>query len=98
MEHKKVPVQRSNEPDNRFQVIVKHKMYSVTTKVIFILRRLYRDGEADMDGLYDNITDRSERVATFLAVLELTKSGRIYINDDNTKITFIGKHKERITS
>lgn len=99
MEHKKLPSSsRSNEPDNRFQVIVKHKMYSVTAKVIFILKRLYRDGEADMDGLYDNVTDRSERVATFLAVLELTKSGRIYINDDNTKITFIGKRKERITS
>ena len=34
------------------------------------------------------MTDRSERVATFLAVLELTKSGRIVLNDDNTKIYF----------
>ncbi len=34
------------------------------------------------------MTDKSERVATFLAVLELTKSGRILLNDDNTEITF----------
>lgn len=77
--------------DARFQVIVKHKMYSVTTKVIYILRMLYNCGRADMDKLYENVYDRSERVATFLAVLELTKSGRIYISDDNTEITFLGK-------
>ncbi|MDO5559475.1 MAG: segregation/condensation protein A [Oscillospiraceae bacterium] len=79
------------QQDDRFKVIVKHKMYSVTTKVIYILRMLYNSGRADMDKLYENVFDRSERVATFLAVLELTKSGRIYINDDNTEITFIGK-------
>lgn len=99
---KKINIRRvqpeEQKPDERFKVIVKHKIYSVTTKVISILKRLYKDGEADMDGLYDNVTDRSERVATFLAVLELTKSGRIYINDDNTKISFIGKRKERKSS
>ncbi len=83
--------------DDRFQIIIKHKMYSVTTKVIFILKQLYKTGTADMDRLYDNVTDRSERVATFLAVLELTKSGRIFINEDNTKISFIGRQKERKT-
>ena len=31
---------------------------------------------------------RSERVAAFLAVLELTKSGRIILNEDNTEMTF----------
>ena len=41
-----------------------------------------------MDGLFDGMTNRSERVATFLAILELTKSGRIWLNDDNTVISF----------
>lgn len=94
---KKIPPAEQG-PDNRFQVIVKHKMYSVTTKVIFILKQLYKSGTADMEGLYDGVTDRSERVATFLAVLELTKSGRIYISDDNSTISFIGKRKERKSS
>jgi segregation and condensation protein A len=34
-------------------------------------------------------------VATFLAVLELTKSGRIFLNDDNTEITFNRETKRR---
>ena len=40
-----------------------------------------------MKDLYKGMTDRSERVATFLAVLELTKNGRILISDDNSEIT-----------
>ena len=47
-----------------------------------------------MTGLYENVTSKSEKVATFLAVLELTKSGRIYINDDNTEIRFVRKTKK----
>lgn len=94
---RKMPL-AEQKPDDRFQVIVKHKMYSVTTKVIYILKQLYKTGTADMEGLYENVVDRSERVATFLAVLELTKSGRIYISDDNSTISFIGKRRERKSS
>jgi len=36
-----------------------------------------------MDKLYEGVSDRSSRVATFLAVLELTRFGRISISDDN---------------
>ncbi|MGN0674568.1 MAG: segregation and condensation protein A [Oscillospiraceae bacterium] len=71
-----------------FNTIVKKKIVSVTSKIIYVLRRLYKSGSCLMEGLFDGITDRSERVATFLAVLELTKSGRIWLNDDNTVITF----------
>lgn len=93
------PREEQKGPDSRFQIIVKHKMYAVEIKVVSILRQLYKTGSADMDSLYVGITDRSERVATFLAVLELTKSGRIYISDDNSTITFIGKRrKERKSS
>lgn len=71
-----------------FSGIVSHKIVSVTSKIIFILRRLYTTGKVRTDTLYEKIHDRSERVATFLAVLELTKSGRIFLNDDNSEITF----------
>lgn len=79
--------------ENRINSVIRRKMVSVTTKVVFILRRLYTVGFAQMDTLYDGITDRSERVATFLAVLELTKSGRIKISEDNSEIYFVGRKK-----
>lgn len=71
-----------------FRPIVSKRIVSVASKILFVLRRLYRSGSCRMDSIYDGMTDRSEKIATFLAILELTKSGRISLNDDNTEITF----------
>ncbi len=82
------------QPDTvneKLKTIVKGKMVSVMSKVVFILRQLYSKGIMKTDALYDGMTDRSERVATFLAVLELAKSGRILLNDDNSEIHFMGR-------
>ena len=54
------------------------------------MRRKETVDEAYMDKLYEGVTDRSSRVATFLAVLELTRYGRITISDDNMIIYFKG--------
>lgn len=79
--------------EGRINSVVKRRIVSVTTKVVHVLRELYKTGTADIAGLFDGVTDRSARVATFLAVLELTKSGRICISDDNTRI-FMNKRKD----
>lgn len=71
-----------------FKPIISKKVVSVTSKIIYILKRLYTTGTYKMDMLYENITDKSEKIATFLAVLELTKSGRITLNDNNTELHF----------
>ena len=79
--------------ENKINAVVKRKIVPVITKVVHILRELYSTGEVQMDKLYDGVRDRSERVATFLAVLELTRFGRITISDDNTTIFFKGERK-----
>jgi len=71
-----------------FTPIVSKKIVSVTSKIIFILKKLYKGENFEMDKLYEGMTNRSEKVATFLAVLELTKSGRIVLNEDNSLIYF----------
>ena len=68
-----------------FEPIVSHKIVSVTSKIIHVLKRLYKHGECDMADLYDGMTEKSEKVATFLAILELTKSGRIFLNALHTQ-------------
>ena len=77
--------------ENKINSVVKRPIVSVMTKVVHILRELYSTGEVAMDKLYVGVTDRSARVATFLAVLELTKSGRITISEDNSMIFFKGR-------
>lgn len=86
----KIQIKPQNEKirTEAFNTIVKKKIVSVTSKIIYVLRHLYKSGNCMMEGLFEGMTDRSERVATFLAILELTKSGRIWLNDDNTIITF----------
>lgn len=71
-----------------FRKLVSKRVVSVTSKIVFVLRKLYSTGQARFNDIFSEMTDRSERVATFLAVLELTKSGRIKLNDDNTEIYF----------
>ena len=78
-----------------FKPIVSKKIVSVTSKIIFVLKKLYTTGTCNMDRLYQGVTDRSERVATFLAILELTKSGRILLSDDNSELYFKGRDKKR---
>lgn len=79
---------------SEFRPIISKRIVSVTTKIIYILKKLYNGGKYDMSCLYDGVTDKSEKIATFLAVLELTKSGRVHISDDNREITFTRKNKE----
>lgn len=92
-----VVAQRAKEqlppPVSIFTPLVSKKIVSVTSKIIFILKKLYISGKYTMNNLYDGITDKSEKIATFLAVLELTKSGRISLNEDNTELVFNGKFK-----
>lgn len=83
----------NKEPNEKLKTIVKGKVVSVISRVVYILRQLYSKGKVQTDSLFSGIYDRSERVATFLAVLELTKSGRILLNDDNSEIRFIGRQK-----
>ena len=77
-----------------FGGIVSHKIYSVTSKILFVLKKLYKTGSFDMNRLYDGMKVKSERIATFLAILELTKSGRITLSDDNSVIYFKRRTKE----
>lgn len=77
--------------ESKINSVVKRRIVSVMSKVVRILRELYSTGEVYMDKLYEGVTERSARVATFLAVLELTKSGRISISDDNMIVFFKGR-------
>lgn len=90
--YKGMEVKKEKKPaelkPSAFSKLVSKKFVSVTSKIIIVLKKLYRDGRCTMEGLFSELTDRSERVATFLAVLELTKSGRILLNDDNTEMAF----------
>jgi segregation and condensation protein A len=82
-EKKNAPVEASV-----FKPIVSKRIVSVTSKIIYVLRKLYSGEALKLEKLFEGMNDKSERVATFLAILELTKSGRVALNDDNSEICF----------
>ena len=66
---------------------LQRRVVSVTSRIVYILKKLYRTGQVPY-GEFFQATDRSELVATFLAMLELMKSKRIVVSDDNTTVFF----------
>ena len=78
---------RMPPPQSAFSGIVRRRVVSVSSRIVHIMRRLYGEGAVAAETVMDGCTDRSELVATFLALLELIKSGRIAIDDDVVRLT-----------
>ncbi len=68
---RRVPTQQQFEP------LVTAPMVSVTSRVVYILRRRFAGGAARMSQLFARSQSRSTNVATFLALLELVRGGRV---------------------
>ncbi len=79
-----------------FTKIVAKKIVSVSTKIVFVIRKLF-SGKRKLISLYKTAESRSELVATFLAVLELCKANRVKIEGDaeNQEITLIKGHNKK---
>ena len=78
--------ERSNQelppPTNHFRGIVGKEPYPVGRKTGELLRRLLLRGVERMKNLFKGNRSRSEIVATFLAVLEMCKTGSVRLEDD----------------
>lgn len=82
--NKKIPPSRE-----AFSNIVSKKIVSIFSKVVGILKCLYKTDETEYKLLFSKSKNKPELVATFLAVLELVKGKRIVITDDNEKVMLL---------
>ena len=79
-----------------FTRIVVKKIVSVSSKIVFVIRKLAFAGKTRLSSLYSSAKSRSELVATFLAVLELCKANRVKIgagDSADAEIKLIKGHK-----
>ncbi len=74
-------------PPQAFSGIVSRKIVSVSSKIIFVLRRLYKREPVAYDTLFREAHTKSELVATFLALLELVKAKRIRVDGEGKEQT-----------
>lgn len=70
-------------PIEAFREIVVKKVVSVSSKITSIFKKLSKKGtKTRWKSLFDDAESRSDMVATFLAVLELTKSKKVMVTGD----------------
>ena len=73
---RKVPTQQQLEP------LVSAPQVSVSSRVVYILRQLIAGGAKKMDQLFSRRQTRGANVATFLALLELVRGGRVTLGPE----------------
>ncbi|MBQ2971109.1 MAG: segregation/condensation protein A [Ruminococcus sp.] len=78
-------------PRDAFAGIVSKKIVSVSSRIIHVMKRLWRGRTVTYKELFIASKEKSELVATFLAVLELVKGKRVVIdgNGDDAKVSMI---------
>lgn len=76
---------RKRKPtQERFEPLVTAPFVSVASRVAHMLRGMLRGTLSRMNQLFSKEKDRSTNVATFLALLELIRAGRVRIDDSGT--------------
>ena len=70
-----------------FSGIVTHRIVSVASQIVYVLRRLWKVKAVEYESLFIEKRDKSDLVATFLAVLELVKGKRVRIEGEGGTAT-----------
>lgn len=73
-------------PPAAFAGIVARRVVSVSSRIRFLLGFLSQRSRGLLDKLFSGSEDRSELVATFLAVLELVRDGQAVLSEDLREI------------
>lgn len=73
-------------PIERFAPITSTRVISVSSQIVFVLRKLLKNPKISYEDLFKDKIETSERVAAFLAVLELVKSNRVIVDEVDERI------------
>ncbi|MDD4851459.1 MAG: segregation/condensation protein A [Gemmiger sp.] len=87
-------LRKKRPQQNRFEPLVTAPFVSVASRVVHLLRGMVRGTMRRMSQLFSQEESRSTNVATFLALLELIRAGRVKI-DDVGALT-VERHHRRI--
>ena len=79
----------SSPPEKVFAPLLRGRMVSVSEKILSIMKRLRVHGNDTFDNLMLLCENRSELVASFMAILELAKARRIELEENENGELFI---------
>lgn len=75
-------------PVSAFSAIVTTKIVSVSSKIVFVLRRALKGNDLRFNTLIQESESRSDMVAMFLALLELVKAKRLTAEGEGDNLNF----------
>lgn len=78
---KKKPAE-PQKPEDTISKLITCRVVSVASQIVFVLRSLWKKRHVSLKELFRGKNDPSERVAAFLAVLELVKDKRLRVDGD----------------
>ena len=87
-------IRKQPPPTTVFTKIVAKKIVAVSTRIVYVMRKLWSGNKLRLVNVFKESKSRSEMVATFLAVLELCKSNRVKIEGNGEEMT-VKLNKER---
>lgn len=70
------------KPEDTISKLITRRVISVASQIVFVLRSLWKKRHVSLKELFRGKNDPSERVAAFLAVLELVKDKRLRVDGD----------------
>ena len=70
------------KPEDTISKLITRRVVSVASQIVFVLRSLWKKRHVSLKELFRGKNDPSERVASFLAVLELVKDKRLRVDGD----------------
>ena len=70
------------KPEDTISKLITRRVVSVASQIVFVLRSLWKKRHVSLKELFRGKNDPSERVAAFLAVLELVKDKRLCVDGD----------------
>jgi segregation and condensation protein A len=91
-------LRRVPPPVSAFEGIVTHRTVSVASKAFSLLRRLVKQGGMRFLNILGEQGSKSEKIACFLAILELSSRGRVRITDvgsSDYKINLVREGEKR---
>lgn len=89
-----------NAPIELINPLIKKKIVSIPGRVLGVMRKMLKRRAVYFDEFFEDVRSRSELVATFYALLELLKAGRLTIErefsidgDENIRLYLNREHK-----
>ena len=98
MRRKEMAMAEGTQSRKNLETILHKKITPVSEKLFFVLRYLLKQGETSFEELMLTSESRSDMIASFMAVLQLIRAGRISITREENEDIYLMVNRKAYTA